>query len=520
MSMRSKFVAALAAATVAVAGLAGAGTAFAADPSTTTITVKDTTGTFAAYRLMDETESNGADGTTHVAYSVNAKYRDALRSAIGDANASDATIIDTVGGYDEAAARTFAASAKRAIADAGLTADATSAPDTDAQTSVFANVPQGYYLIAQTGEIPAGEAKSALILDTKGGGDLEIEAKANVPSVYKKVKETDDSTGETSDWQDAADHDIADAVPFQLTGALPDDFDAYQTYRYVFHDRQSAGLTFNADSVKVYAVVGGQRTEVAAGSYGVHVPGTDRGDTFSVEFADLKAVTGVDGQPLALSSDSLIVVEYTSTLNEDAVIGEAGNPNAVRLEYANDYEQSGAGDVPTGYTPWDKVIVFTYRVVANKTDASNKPLAGAGFTLSKWNHAANQWSEVRAIAAGAGTTFEFSGLDAGMYRLSETTVPDGYNKADDIEFTIRAAYTTDADDPTLSALSVVDAQGQLINEFTVERAAGTATTTIVNRSGSLLPGTGGMGTTMLYAAGGALVVAAGAWFALRRRDRR
>ena len=74
-------------------------------------------------------------------------------------------------------------------------------------------------------------------------------------------------------------------------------------------------------------------------------------------------------------------MDYKSTLNSNAVLGEEGNVNKAKLEYSNNPNDSQGGK---GSTPWDNVIVFTYKVVINKVDGDNNnaPLSGAEFTLS------------------------------------------------------------------------------------------------------------------------------------------
>lgn len=84
-----------------------------------------------------------------------------------------------------------------------------------------------------------------------------------------------------------------------------------------------------------------------------------------------------------VSGGSKIRVEYTSKLNEKAKIGKEGNVNSASLEFSNNPNQEQGGTPDTGNTPWDNVIVFTYKVVVNKIDSSKKPLAGAAFELSK-----------------------------------------------------------------------------------------------------------------------------------------
>lgn len=148
-----------------------------------------------------------------------------------------------------------------------------------------------------------------------------------------------------------------------------------------------------------------------------------------------------------------------------------------------------------------------------------EPLAGAGFTLYK-KDAQGVYNVVKEIAAGTVTTFEFKGIDDGDYKLEESTVPAGYNKLADIEFTVTSVK--DDAGKTLTSINGVAVTGKVnlgTQEADVDMAAGSLTTTVVNKSGSTLPSTGGMGTTILYVVGAALVVFAGVGLVLRRRNK-
>ena len=299
-----------------------------------------------------------------------------------------------------------------------------------------------------------------------------------------------------------------------MTGTVSDKYDNYGSYAYTFHDKMSNGLTFNND-VKVYV----DGTPITTGYTVVTENLTDTDTdgkvcTFEVRFENLKNISSVN-------ANSKITVEYTAKLNEKAVIGSAGNPNEARLEYSNNPYGKG-----TGKTPWDKVIVFTYKLVANKVDGSGNALAGAGFTLYKWNASSEAkdkyeavGSEIKGTDKDPKTTFEFSRLDAGQYKLVETTVPAGYNKAADLEFKVVASYNTDKADPKFETLKVTDLDNhELTGVFTIDQKNDDAVTTkITNLSGTELPSTGGMGTTILYVIGAILVIGAGILLITKKR---
>ena len=147
----------------------------------------------------------------------------------------------------------------------------------------------------------------------------------------------------------------------------------------------------------------------------------------------------------------------------------------------------------------------------NKANETGQPLAGAEFTLTK----AMQDGSTKTIAvttAQAGTQFNFTGLDDGEYTLTETKTPAGYNTIDPIKFTV----TSVKDDAGKKLVSIngIAATGEIdlgtaTQKAQVDKDAGSITTTVVNKSGSTLPSTGGMGTTVLYGLGALLVVGAG-----------
>lgn len=371
----------------------------------------------------------------------------------------------------------------------------------------------GYYLIKDKDNTVGGNDANTLYI-TKVVDDVTISPKSDVPSFQKKVRDTNDTTGDTSNWQDSADYDIGDEVPFQLKATLPSNYADYKTYYLAFHDVEEKGLSFNPNSVKV-AVNG---TSVDASNYTVKTAKdlTD-GCTFEVVFTDLKTA-------VAATNSSEITVDYTSTLTANATLGNQGNVNKAMLQFSNNpNSEQGGESTPTGKTPWDKVIVFTYKVVVNKVKQNNEPLKGAAFKLEK-KLKNGTTKTVNEFIAGEDTSFTFSGLDDGDYVLTETTTPAGYNTIKPITFTVTAdhqvEWTTGERTDVLTELNGKAASGEIT--FTADKTAGSLTTNVVNVKGSNLPSTGGMGTTILYAAGAAIVLVAafGIAFAVRRRNAR
>lgn len=364
----------------------------------------------------------------------------------------------------------------------------------------------GYYLIKdKDGSVSGTDTYTTYIV--KVVNDVTISPKGNVPSFEKKVKDTNDTTGATSDWQDSADYDIGDKVPFKLEGTVASNYADYKTYYFAFHDKAEAGLTFNKDSVKVFV----DATEITTG-YSV-VTNTTDGDTFDVVFANLKDIAYVH-------AGSKITVEYTATLNDKAVLGNQGNVNTAHLEFSNNpnEEHSGSGKPGTGNTPDDSVIVFTYQVVVNKTKANGDALSGAEFTLKKVLEGGTE-KPVAVVKNTDGTTFTFTGLDDGDYILTETKTPATYNTIEPIRFTVTAdhkiTWNTEARTEILTGLTGNTADGKIT--FTASADKSKLTTDVVNQSGATLPGTGGIGTTIFYVIGGLLMAAAAVLLITKKR---
>ena len=473
------------------AGTAGTGTAAAG--TTYTITINNPVGTYEAYQIFsgdlhDGTLSNVTWGTG---------VSEAGKTALGDAKTKAATL-------NESNVKAFAEEVSSYL-------DATSGTyDAGKITGLSA----GYYLVKNSS---VGEHETYTSFILKVVQNVNVSPKGDKPSLEKKVKDINDTTDDTTDdttsnWQDSADHDIGDEVPFQLTAKIASNFADYTTYKFVFHDVQSAGLDFLENTVTVK--VGG--TELTADQYKVITTGLTDGCTFHVVIEDLKQIRNA-------AADAKVVVEYKSKLNKNAVIGSKGNPNEAYLEYSNNPHDTNS----TTTTPNDKVTVFTFKVVANKTNGvTGKALEGAAFALYKKDNA-GKWNLValnNAIESAAGkytidkkvkTTFEWVGLDDGTYKISEIITPAGFNSIEDQIFTVTAEHDVTSENPKLTSLSGNATTGTI--EFTSKMDEGSLSTTIENNAGATLPSTGGIGTTIFYVVGGGLMVAAAILLITKKR---
>ena len=394
-------------------------------------------------------------------------------------------------------------------------------------------------------------------------GDTTVNAKTDVPSAVKKVQENvkypqNDTYVQNytygQGYNDVADYNIGDTVPFSFYSAVPD-MTNFKTYKYIFHDNMSSGLTFNADSVEVW--IGGMEldkddyrvvTSESLGDGHAHTRG------FDVVIDDLKLVAA----RLRAAYGSDIRVNFTATLNDGAVIGLDGNPNTLTLEYSNN--PNDEAQTTTG-TP-DTVIVFTYELDVTKVDGktldangkiidTTKMLGDVEFKLYKKvtengkevtkyvtvadNGKVTGWvtetddtegkvgSVLKTAADG---TFKVSGLDDGVYYLEETKPKDGYNTIKDpIQVTISAVtangqnWTTGEASQALTALNITVGEGNKASTTAGVLNTGIVSTIVENNKGIQLPGTGGIGTTIFYVVGGILVVGAAVLLIAKKRTK-
>ena len=532
-------------------------TAFAAE------VVNETGHTYAAYQVFKGTQQESVkegDGSITALGDIDwgsgvngGELLDALKTlTVGGATpfagcesaAAVAAVLDGQTDYTSDIAKAFANAA-----DKHRTETSTPIP---ADKNATVNLEDGYYLFVDTQTAPDGvDAYNPALLQVTGQ-TITIKQKYSVPEVEKKVSDTEDGG-----LGDAVDAGIGDSVYFTLTGTLPMNLEDYDSYKYIFHDTLSDGLQYNGD-VKVYLAAKGTdgepdlagKTEIAESGYTVATgDAAAEGDTLTVTFADLKGVGGV-------TADSIIIVEYSATLTEAAVIGKPGNTNTVKLEYSNNPNTSDDPSKDTGETPGDTVYVFTYELDGTKVDGQtpDKTLKDAQFVLYRGKDGAEPtyadgiptnveyalvaggklegWTESRETAMGTDGNgkgilvsdvdglFGVSGLDAGIYYLEEVKAPAGYNLLKDpvkltIDAEISGAETNQP--PTIGKLDLITEgkDGSITTEGNKDN--GTVSLEVQNNMGALLPSTGGMGTTLFYIAGAALVLAAGVLFMMKRR---
>lgn len=437
-----------------------------ADSATASITISNAVQgeTYEAYKLLD-LESYDASNNLYV-YKATADWQEFFQTGEGKNYI-------TVDSQNYAAWKKGVAENEtnlKALIDAALVyAETKSVTPTATQTATntsvtFDNLGLGYYLV---------NSSVGTLCELKTVNQaLTIVDKNEKPDVDKNIVE---GTGKVT----RNDAQIGDTVNYEVTvhakkGAK----------NYVLHDTMSNGLTFNKTSVAIEGLIAGT-------DYTLVTDGLSDGCTFEIRFTDsyLKNLT----------DNADIKVTYTATLNENAVVKTAANTNKVVLKYGNNQS-----------TVEKETETYTYRLTVVKTNADEtKKLKGAIFKLStdkdgnyplKFTEKNGQYvvdpnSTIETITTPDGGTFTIAGLDAKEYYLTETVAPAGYNKlADPIKLVV-------------SEDNVTKDGEVLVND----------TLTVKNQSGTLLPGTGGIGTTIFYVIGGLLMAAAAVLLITKKR---
>lgn len=523
-------VAVAATAAMAIAGVAGASTAMAAEGThTVTISPAKSGHTYEAYQIF--TGNLGTDGSLGNVVWGSGIDQSKLAAEGTDAlikNKDAATVSQNLAAKssDSTDAKAYATAFSGVLSTTHT--DSSDFVSTGVGSYTISGLSDGYYLIQdKAGTLnEKNDAYTSFILKIIGA-DVTVAPKSTQPTVDKKIQDKtgDAEAGATEGWGNTADHDINESFQFKLDATIPAEANLadYKTYKVKFNDTMSKGVTF--ESIESVTVNGNDGTAAKSWTltgtdYDATTPATAEDDTqsWSLTIDDVIAKCG----GIKIAQGFTVEVIYNAHLNEKATVNDASgstdNENSVNLEYSNNPNAEGLGK-----TEDKTVYAFTFGITNKKVidSVDGDALAGAGFKLYTDEGCTQEYKLVKDDTLGAyrpakadetavemqsatDGTFPIKGLDAGTYYLKETTTPKGYTTA---------AVKTIKIDATHSINESGKPQVTLSSDSTLDNK-------IVDKKGSTLPSTGGMGTVLLYVAGIAVFVLAGATLvmALRRRN--
>lgn len=417
------------------------------------------------------------------AYKANSAWETWLRSQTTYVSFDAQGYVTWVEGADAAAfAKLVQAEATKtgSTITADKTATAPAAAEGETYSTVkFENLNLGYYLVDTT-------LGTLCSLDTTNP-DVFMHEKNKVPTNVKTVEE--DSTNNYGEKNDA---DIGQTVNFKSTITAQAGAE-----NYVFHDTMSAGLTY-----KEITGVTLNGTSVDASNYTVTAPAAD-GDTFDITFTQAFCDT--------LKADDKIVISYSATVNEDAKVGIEGNPNTSKLSYGDSSNTKYTPNSQTTTYTWDldilkyangdetKVLKDAQFVLLNNDKTKVAVIVNGKMTCWADVPTNDTWPENTVLTTNDNGKIEIDGLDADTYYLREVKAPNGYNKlASDVTVNITGAtVNTESGNNQLTYTTVV--------------------AKVNNQSGTELPSTGGIGTTIFYVAGSILVLGAAVLLVTKKR---
>lgn len=472
---------------MAVPAFAVSGTA---SSSTGTITIDNavTGTTYNAYRIFDlesyDTEKNAYSYKLNSAWSGFPDYSTTIDGST-TVSASTFFSVNPAAGYIEwkdakkDAGAEFATLAKAFADEKHITYDKTAtATDT---TVKFTDLTLGYYLVDTN-------LGSLCSLDTTAP-NVTIKEKNSDTTIKKEIVTADGTVVSNS-------AGIGDTVNFKITITVKDG----DPQGYVLHDKL-AGLTFNSESL---TVTKGETTLAKGTDYTLNTSPTD-GHSFDVKFINGK-----------LKTNDVVVVTYSATVAENAAIAGAGNKNTAKLDYSSKHTSEA---VTTTYV-W-KLNVHKYAVDSTNHEVA---LSGAKFVLYRMDSGTKKYAKLTGDKITGWTTEESSatplvtpdsgdilikGLNAGTYYLEETKAPAGYNKLTDaIEVKITATADATGVSETVEYKNQPDGSYATATDTTVK---------VLNKAGTLLPSTGGIGTTLFYVIGGGLMAVAAVLLVTKKR---
>ena len=458
-------------------------TAFAAGEGSITINGVAEGNTYEIYKMLDLESYNVSSGA--YSYKVNSEWTGffAAEDTLAYVAIDDAGYVTWKAAEDDDTKANFAKAALAYAKANDIDAVKSSANEGEfvitGTSGTFSNLDLGYYLIDST--------MGALCGLTTTNPNASINAKNGSPTIDKQVQE--DSTEQ---WGDANTADIGQNVNFRVTINVHAGAE-----NYVLHDKMSDGLTFKQDTVRIEHVVPGTGThDVEAELYSVETEDLcDQDCTFEIVFSETFANE--------LETNDKIVVYYSAMVNRNAIIAGEGNSNITWLDYGENH-----------FTEEDETKTKTFGFDIVKTDSQNTLIDGAKFKIYD---AVTGGNEVAVVLMDDGVTYRRAradetgveivvtngqvrvvGFDNGTYYLEETKAPDGYNI-----LTARQKF--------------IISDGNLDATFNGSIFSSGSGVHVVNKTGTMLPETGGMGTVLFVTAGMFVALATGVLLVTKKR---
>lgn len=499
--------------------------------------------TFEAYRVIDIADVAGSGDNESYTLEISSAYKDEVRAAAKDVlntvkdpitdQTTDAAMVNRISGMDAGQTRSFAETLVKKLDAANPAATPTVASNqftadaTNNNIKKASNLDAGWYLVRETTKASStpdattGNAPLSLFM-MKGGQNITIDIKSDVPTSHKKIVDADYSNP-----RDADDFQTNENITYRLTFDIPSNWETQYKdgFYFTMHDKLSAGLDYVGDPVIKVAdsedsITSAVNWDESAQGYGYTPECSQSKDGKTVEWkfatAGNEASDTTNRKANLKLAGKTVVVYYKAKMNASAKIAsDGGNGNTYQVYY-----QHNPGNAADGYdhTTPETPYVYTYQFIVVKQDGDNPDtkLSGAEFKLYSDQSATKEVavslakgaytvdpSGTAVLTTGTDGKITVNGLDSRTYYLKETKAPSGY-KLDD---TVREVTVTP--DSAVANAKNGEAITYKVNDDSNH------TMTIKNYKGSL-PSTGGMGIVLMVVAG-VLLIAGGMISIMRRR---